>query len=412
MAVLVVAAIASVAAWQAYERGARIARAQEQTLALTALSAAADVALVDAAASERAYVAPGQGVDFWAARVDEAVAAVRTALTQLTFTSPDASSRAASAVSRLADFVEMDTRAREYLGNGQRGLAADLIFADGYEMIAAARNDVAAAAQAERAAIEGPLVRERAIYQASVGVLAALGLLAALLLLRRPAGASEQAAGAETSSTVVAPAPVQQTASVAGAGDDDAIGAALDASLEGLTQLDDAAAPASSDARPASVASPAATQAAPSVDLSSAADACVDLARLLDARDLPAVLSRAAAALGAEGLIVWMDDGSGQAMVPALTHGYPAALVGRLGALAVDDDNATAAAWRAKTLQVVDGALAVPLLTAGGCTGVLSVELKSGKERASDVQSLARIVAAQLAASVAAAEPGRRAAQA
>jgi len=55
---------------------------------------------------------------------------------------------------------------------------------------------------------------------------------------------------------------------------------------------------------------------------------------------------------------------------------------------------------------------AVPLLTSDGCTGVLSVELPDGRERQRDVESLARILAAQLAASIApAATESRRAAE-
>jgi hypothetical protein len=136
-------------------------------------------------------------------------------------------------------------------------------------------------------------------------------------------------------------------------------------------------------------------------------------------RDLQAVLSRTANVLQADGLIVWVMDPASEALVPALTHGYAPNLVARLGSLPMSADNATGAAWREKRAQVVDGnaqgsgAIAVPMLTADGCMGVLSVELKNGRERAAEVQALARIVAAQLATVVAPpAADARRAAEA
>ena len=46
---------------------------------------------------------------------------------------------------------------------------------------------------------------------------------------------------------------------------------------------------------------------------------------MLDAGDLPALLTRAADVLKAPGLIVWVADQSGQVLYPLLTHGYPAA---------------------------------------------------------------------------------------
>jgi GAF domain-containing protein len=104
--------------------------------------------------------------------------------------------------------------------------------------------------------------------------------------------------------------------------------------------------------------------------------------------------------LGAGGLIVWMADEAGQSLAPAITHGYPSSLVARLGRLNTGDHNATAAAWRARSAQVVDGALAVPLVTSLGCTGVLAIEFRDGGEHRADTQALARIIAAQLAATI------------
>jgi GAF domain-containing protein len=234
--------------------------------------------------------------------------------------------------------------------------------------------------------------RDRQLHLASIAALGACAVLAAFLVLAGP-----KQAGA-TVAEDAAPAMASLPASDASPAPDDAIGAALDASLAGLDDPTLPTRPTATAPAPATITHVPTT----TVDLPSAADVCVDLARLLDARDLQPVLARIAEVLGAEGVIVWIADAEGRSLAPALTHGYPPSLVARLGGLPVDADNATAAACRSKATEVVDGALAVPLLTSGGCTGVLAVEMKDGRERAADVQSLARILAAQLAATVAA----------
>lgn len=394
---LVLLAAAAAAAHQAVTRAQLLDRAAGRIASIDASHARAAIALAELAAAERGYVAPGQGLDFWAGKADEGIASAREALSSLQSMTSDAGAAAqiAAAASRLDDFTAMDQRARDYARDGQRSMASDLIFADGYEILAAARQEVAGAVSIERAALTAPVARDRQLHLASIGVLGACALIGALLLLRGP-----RASEPVVTPIAAEPFPVVPPDRFAAA--DDSIGAALDASLEGL---DGFASPPSAP----SLAEPAAghlssahAAAAPAVDLASAADVCVDLARLLDARDLQNVLARIAGVLEANGLIVWLTDASGASLAPVLTHGYAPSLVARLGSLSVEEDNPTSAAWRSKATQVVKGALAVPLLTSGGCTGVLAVELKDGQERASDVQSLARIVAAQLAASVSA----------
>lgn len=391
--VLVFVAIAGALTHQAITRARAVDRTRTQLAELDAAAAEADRALIDLAASERGYVAPGQGLDFWSAKVDEALVLARNALGVLRISTGDetATARIASALSRLNDLTAMDARARELVRGGQRLMASDTIFADGYEIIAATRADAAAAASAERSAAAAPLARDRQLHLAAVGALAVCAGGALLLLLRAPKPA-EPLVTSLGEPLFDAASARRQTAAL----DEDAIGAALDASLATLAEYEPGTEAPEAPVLPAS----------PAVDLSAAADACVDLARLLDAQDLQALLGRIATILGAQGLIVWVADPSGSLLAPALTHGYEPSLIARLGSLSKDADNATAQAWRSKGTQVVaggaggPGALAVPLLTSDGCMGVLSVELRQGRERASDVQALARIVAAQLAAVV------------
>ena len=387
--VLILAAAAAASAHQAITRAGAAGEAERKLAALAATHARADVALAELAAAERAYVAPGQGLEFWAAKVDDALITARAALGEL---------QAPAAASRLDDFASMDQRAREYIARGQRALAADLIFADGYEILAAARTEAAAAASAAGSTVAASAKQNAQLHMAAVAGLGACALIAALLLLRGPKAAEPVVATVEPVSIPRVSGNQRETA-------DDSIGAALDASLAGLSST---AAPAASV-----VAAPPPPAALPLVDLESAAEVCVDLGRLLDARDLQSVLSRIADVLEANGIIVWIADPAGHSLSPALTHGYPESLLARLGPLPTDQDTATSAAWRSRSTQVVGGALAVPMLTSEGCTGVLAVEVRNGRERASEVQSLARILAAQLAATVSSPAPeARRAAEA
>jgi hypothetical protein len=137
--------------------------------------------------------------------------------------------------------------------------------------------------------------------------------------------------------------------------------------------------------------------------LPDAAELCVDLARVMDARDIPALLQRTAGVLEAKGVIVWVADSGATTLQPLLTHGYPERVVRRLGTLDVAADNVTSLAFRTLRAQTMNatpgaeaGAVAIPLVTAAGCTGVLAAEIKQHRP-GPETLALARIIAAQLA---------------
>jgi hypothetical protein len=148
---------------------------------------------------------------------------------------------------------------------------------------------------------------------------------------------------------------------------------------------------------------PPAVSAGPTTDFSGVASLCGELARVTDTRALPGLLERASGLLGASGIIIWIADPDGRELNPVVAQGYAPQLVTRLGTIPRDAQNATAAAFRTSLLQVVandnglDGAVAAPLVTPGGCVGVMAAELKNGGERQDGTLAAAAIVAAQLA---------------
>jgi len=143
--------------------------------------------------------------------------------------------------------------------------------------------------------------------------------------------------------------------------------------------------------------------------LRAAAAICTDFARVRDVADLRNILARAADALDASGLVVWLGTTTGGNLRPVAAHGYPQQLLDRMPSIPKSADNAAAAAYRTGSMQIVlarpggqSGALVAPLLAPEGCIGSLTAEIKSGGESSDAVQFLAAIFAAQLATVLAA----------
>lgn len=331
--------------------------------------------------AQQAYVAAGQGDAFWIARATAELTRLRgdlDAINQLAG-EPDAAGPLQAAKETLEDFAALDGRVREYLQSGQHLMASDLIFADGLELLGNVALRIGTARDVERRARDRALagVRRRGLMTLAGGV----GVVLLCLVLLTPAG--------RTSSGTSDLAP------------------ALEALPAAVT-----VAAANSPAPSAAVLPPVGAGAPPLVGVASL---CTDLGRVQDTRELPTLLERAARLLDARGLIVWVGGPGARELRAALSHGYAPAVVGRLGGIATDADNATAAAYRTGRLQVVkgdgtaSGAIAAPLVSASGCIGVIAVEFTTGAESRELVQALAAIVAAQLATLVSVApEPAMR----
>lgn len=335
-------------------------------------------AVLELRMAQQAYVAAGQGDEFWGSKVAAKIATLREELSALRplASSPRAHAEIDESISELGDFERMDARAREYARGNQRLLASDLIFSDGLEKTDGMLEAIQAARTVEadegRALTGAGRRRELVIAGGAAAAALALGLL--LVPTPRPPAADVQ----------IAPSPVPEE---------------LD--ILPLRDARDPVPPLVAETPPS--LREAETEATDPFDLGRVASLCTELARVVDTRSLPAVLEATASVLDANGVVLWIADPDGRELNPVVTHGYPVQLVTRLGTIPRDAQNATAAAFRTALLQTVhadsisNGAIAVPLVTPAGCVGVMAAEVRHGGEKQSAKLAAAAIVGAQLA---------------
>ena len=387
--VIVMLGVAVASGYQVFLTEQHIENEREAERAFTALGWKLAVSLSDLRAAQQAYVAAGQDRGYWVAKTAEQIGAITTSLSSLArlSTAPGTSSALAEATSAVDDLQRMDVLARDHSSAGQDLMASDLIFTDGLELSRSAASHVELARAAERAARDASAEADRRTQGIALAAAMGTGVLVALLLLpvarpqERAEASSETPADVESADTDAAPLQLP----------DGRVLLDLDLESNRLSLADE---PDTSLAR---------AEPGVALDLRAAAELCTDLGRLSGTADLPDLLGRAAAVLNASGLIVWVRDGSGDGLRPAIGHGYAAQSLAALGTIACDGDNATAAAFRDVRMHVVaadlsgTGAVVAPLITSTSCVGVLSVELREGWEKSDAVQSAAAILAAQLA---------------
>src|SRR6185369_13057335 len=116
-----------------------------------ATARAVSAGIAELRAAQQAYVAVGQGEDFWFARVSAIVKELHEGLAALksAATAPEAVSAVDDASGALQDFEQMDTRARDYTRGRQLTLASDLVFTDGFDLTKKAGVSVERAVTAE-----------------------------------------------------------------------------------------------------------------------------------------------------------------------------------------------------------------------------------------------------------------------
>ncbi len=372
---LVVVAVAVAAAAGTWALGLeRQLQTVRQTLNLAATHAGnARTALGDVRRGLAAMASPGQAAVGWSRR---AVAGIDDTRAEITALATAAGHREAPRPSLdvLERLGESERRLRDHAVGGKPLMAADVAFGEALPHVDELERQItetlaAATTTADR---EVATLRDRQVA-ALAGALATL-LLAALVLTPLPAGRAADAAPDA--------APAAATEPMA----DLPLGPPLAA----------AAVPVGAVAPPSAV------------DLPALAAVCADLAAVADARALPATLERAAAAIGARGLIVWLADADRRQLRVAAAAGYDARLLERLGAVDVAADNPTARAFSTGALVTADArrgqaaAVAVPLAGPAGIGGVLAAEfIATDPAEQAASSAAARVVAAQLAMLVA-----------
>jgi len=328
-------------------------------------------ALAEARVAQHGYVAAGQGEAFWMSKVTASGEMVHMALVALGQNATPAGRTAVAEATETAwEFSDIDKRVREYITSGQQLMAADVIFTEGSDAAATAGRQVETARLAEHQAFDRDLAEMR--RQQAITIAAAAGVCALVVL---------------------GLIPIRRTAIAA-------------AALESSSSMSIAPFPAGVPAAPASAetTSPTAGEL-----FRTAADLATDFGRVRDLEELTRILARAADVLDASGLMVWMGSATGGDLRPVLAHGYSSQMIARIPPVPRSADNAAAAAYRSGTLQIVlsrpgvsSGAVVAPILSADGCIGALSAEIRGSGETSELVQALATIFASHLAVVLAA----------
>src|SRR5262245_3478811 len=141
-------------------------------------------ALVDLRVAQQAYVAAGQGVDFWMPKVLSTKDLVGTALSGLrdSIRSQAARTEVDEAVAAMGEFAEVDKRARDYIHSRQMLMAGDVIFTEGGQLATVAARKVELARIAEHQAFDAEEAGRRRLQAYVIGGASLLAGLITLLL--------------------------------------------------------------------------------------------------------------------------------------------------------------------------------------------------------------------------------------
>jgi hypothetical protein len=349
-------------------------RSEQQTSAMKSTLRAFDLrtreatdALAELRVAQQAYVAEGQGVEFWMPKVTtlhEAVAATLASLRQAPVSSGTKTALDAAAAT-VAEFGSIDQKARDYIKSGQHLMAADVIFTEGGETTATAGRQVETARLAEHQAFDAAEAALRRNEAFAAGGAAGVAMLVVLFLIpmARTSEAEAETGTADTGLSLnsIAPQPVVAPAEPAPTGRNAAV-------------------------------------------LRAAASLATDFGRVRDADEMGRLLARAATLMDASGIVIWLGNATGSDLHPILAHGYGAQALSRMPPVPRAADNAAGAAYRTGQMQIVlsrpggaPGAIVAPILSADGCIGALSAEIQGGSEASEATQALATIFAAHLA---------------
>ena len=339
--------------WSIEQRAARTAALVSN--ASTRLTQIGDT-IAGIGTAQQSYVAPGQLDEPWFERASTLIAQLERDTREVrdSLGAPESAEKLHQLTESVSTLKAADGRTRENLQLGQELMASDVIFSDGRNLLDSmigSVHDLQTAEQVHLRARLSELSRQRWVALGSVALVWLVGLLA--LPGRRPRAVTADPKTPEQAAARLITEPQQPR-----------------------------------------------TQPRADVDLAAAANVCTDLSRITTTAALPGLLGRAAGALDATGLILWIS--AGEQLFPVMAHGYSDDVLSRMAPIARNAENAAASAWRSGQLTVVrastageHGAIVTPLFGLHNCIGVLSAELRKGEESPA-VQAVATIIAAQL----------------
>src|SRR5580765_1580271 len=382
------------AAFFLFQTEQQIARLKSTLRAFDVRAREATTGLADLRVAQQAYVAEGQGVDFWMPKVaslHQSITGTLAALRQSPV-SAGASTALDEAVATVTEFGAIDRRTRDYITSDEKLMAADVIFTESGEAAANAARQIETARLAEHQAADIAEAELRKKEALAAGAAASFAVLVVLVLIPRPRVELEEPV---TTGLSISPtrAPTSPAASVP------------------TTALPPKA-PKAAPAAPRAQAPETNVATRHAIALKAAASLATDFGRVRDADEMTRLLGRAATLMDASGVVIWLGTTTGTELAPMLAHGYGPQALSRMPRVPRSADNAAAAAYRTGQMQIVlsrpggnAGALVAPLLAADGCIGALSAEIQGGGEASESVQALSTIVAAHLATVLANSRP-------
>jgi len=384
------------AAFFLFQTEQQIARLKSTLRAFDGRAREATTALADLRVAQQAYVAEGQGVDYWMPKVASLHLSITSTLAALRQSpvSDGASTALNEAVATVAEFGNIDRRTRDYVTSEQKLMAADVIFTESGEAAANAARQIETARLAEHQAADLTEAELRKKEALAAGAAAGFAVLVVLVLIPRPRVELEEPVTTGLSiSPTISPTSSPTRAPTSAAARVPATAAPAKAAK---------AAPAAPRAQ-AQQTNVATRQA---IALKAAASLATDFGRVRDADEMTRLLGRAATLMDASGVVIWLGTTTGTELAPMLAHGYGPQALSRMPRVP------RSAAYRTGQMQIVlsrpggsAGALVAPLLAADGCIGALSAEIQGGGEASESVQALSTIVAAHLATVLANSRP-------
>ena len=363
-------------------------------------------------AALHAYVAPGQGQDFWTARAAMQLEKLRVSLRDLGAAATSLNLALTDDLDLTDRLAAAEHRARTHVRNGQSLLAGEMIFTEARDLLDSMRLQAVrirdeAAQRAASETVSGR--REQALL-----AMAAAGVMALAIVVLVPQGRGGQLA--QPAGAPAVPPAAEVPLSLRPSSDTRAAESEGTArivppdrrpkvrvgSIDPSPRVEESPAIAAKAAPPAPPPPPE-TPKPPVINLADAAAVCTALGRVAESGEIATLLGRAATVLSASGVIVWVASEQGTRLLAAAAAGYDERLFARLGSIDREASNLTAAAFRDGTAHTrgrgtgTAAALAVPLITTLGPVGVFAAELREIADVDSDRLALAAIFAAQLA---------------